>query len=184
MWGQFLTRDPIEAITREPYAYAGNNPANFTDPTGLDTCGRPESALDLLGGLVDCVSNPTDWLDRNTETVEQVVDGLSPNVVGTQFCLVLCVGLMRQDGKTYLTYGSVGFGVNTYAGHAWRCADERADEGLFGSVGAGPLSIGGSHGVYDARTHPGGQDHGDNEIDVGFGFGFTIGIFGTKRLEL
>jgi len=33
--GQFLTRDPIEARTGEPYAYAGNNPVNRTDPMGL-----------------------------------------------------------------------------------------------------------------------------------------------------
>lgn len=33
--GQFLTRDPIEAITRSPYAYVYSNPINLIDPTGL-----------------------------------------------------------------------------------------------------------------------------------------------------
>jgi RHS repeat-associated protein len=33
--GQFLARDPIEALTREPYAYAGSSPANNSDPSGL-----------------------------------------------------------------------------------------------------------------------------------------------------
>ncbi|MGH9197837.1 MAG: RHS repeat-associated core domain-containing protein, partial [Acidimicrobiia bacterium] len=33
--GQFLTRDPIEAATREPYGYVGGNPLNATDPSGL-----------------------------------------------------------------------------------------------------------------------------------------------------
>ena len=32
---QFLTRDPLEATTHQPYGYAGNNPTNNTDPTGL-----------------------------------------------------------------------------------------------------------------------------------------------------
>ena len=33
--GTFLTRDPIEAQTREPYGYVNGNPLNLTDPTGL-----------------------------------------------------------------------------------------------------------------------------------------------------
>ena len=33
--GQFLTRDPIEPLTREPYAYGRNNPTNNVDPSGL-----------------------------------------------------------------------------------------------------------------------------------------------------
>jgi RHS repeat-associated protein len=33
--GQFLTRDPIEELTREPYSYAQQNPLNVIDPRGL-----------------------------------------------------------------------------------------------------------------------------------------------------
>ena len=33
--GQFLTRDPIEAQSREAYGYVGGNPLNATDPSGL-----------------------------------------------------------------------------------------------------------------------------------------------------
>ncbi|HTD08366.1 MAG TPA: RHS repeat-associated core domain-containing protein [Solirubrobacteraceae bacterium] len=32
---QFLTQDPLEAITGEPYSYAGDNPLNHSDPSGL-----------------------------------------------------------------------------------------------------------------------------------------------------
>lgn len=32
---QFLTRDPLAALTRQPYGYASNNPLNTTDPSGL-----------------------------------------------------------------------------------------------------------------------------------------------------
>ncbi len=31
----FLSRDPLDAVTREPYAYVAGNPLNNTDPTGL-----------------------------------------------------------------------------------------------------------------------------------------------------
>jgi RHS repeat-associated protein len=34
---QFLSRDPIEALTHEPYSYASNSPLNATDPLGLIT---------------------------------------------------------------------------------------------------------------------------------------------------
>jgi RHS repeat-associated protein len=48
--GQFLTRDPITDVTREPYVYAGNDPANFSDPYGL-FLGLP-SARELATGYV------------------------------------------------------------------------------------------------------------------------------------
>src|SRR5580693_4287046 len=32
---QFLSVDPLDAITREPYGYAGDNPVNSGDPSGL-----------------------------------------------------------------------------------------------------------------------------------------------------
>jgi hypothetical protein len=33
--GQFLTRDPLDALTRSAYGYVYDNPLNDTDPTGL-----------------------------------------------------------------------------------------------------------------------------------------------------
>ena len=33
--GQFLTRDPLEHTTGDPYGYAAGNPSSYTDPTGL-----------------------------------------------------------------------------------------------------------------------------------------------------
>lgn len=39
--GTFLTRDPLEAITRSPYGYVNGNPLDRRDPTGLDGCSNP-----------------------------------------------------------------------------------------------------------------------------------------------
>jgi hypothetical protein len=35
---QFLSRDPLEAETGAPYSYAGGEPLNASDPSGLDWC--------------------------------------------------------------------------------------------------------------------------------------------------
>jgi RHS repeat-associated protein len=37
--GQFTSRDPAVALTREPYSYSTDNPLNFTDPSGLAASG-------------------------------------------------------------------------------------------------------------------------------------------------
>ena len=36
--GQLLTEDPLVALTNEPYAYAGNDPVNAVDPSGMQIC--------------------------------------------------------------------------------------------------------------------------------------------------
>src|SRR6478735_9062189 len=32
---QSISRDPLEGATNQPYTYAGGNPVNFIDPTGM-----------------------------------------------------------------------------------------------------------------------------------------------------
>jgi RHS repeat-associated protein len=69
--GQFLTRDPLAELTGESYSYAGDNPVNATDPSGL-LCAfgyclgfHPMAALDALVnigrgasfGLSDTIAN-------------------------------------------------------------------------------------------------------------------------------
>jgi RHS repeat-associated protein len=39
---QFLSVDPIVGVTGEPYNYAGSNPVNYGDPTGLECAGDPK----------------------------------------------------------------------------------------------------------------------------------------------
>lgn len=50
--GQFLTRDPLEAITRSPYGYVGENPLNAIDPGGLEAI--PVPAV----GAAGCAAGP------------------------------------------------------------------------------------------------------------------------------
>jgi len=42
---QFLSRDPLAALTQRAYGYAGGNPINFSDPVGLWDWGLTSAIL-------------------------------------------------------------------------------------------------------------------------------------------
>ena len=74
---QFLTRDPLESITRAPYGYASSDPLDEIDPTGLDSCGIFSVVCNTLvnigrgatGGLTDKIDN---WISPGSScTVAQ-----------------------------------------------------------------------------------------------------------------
>jgi RHS repeat-associated protein len=64
---QFLSRDPLASLTREPYAYAGDNPLNASDPTGLifGISGTPswEEVGEGIAGWGDTITfGATNWV--------------------------------------------------------------------------------------------------------------------------
>lgn len=61
--GQFLTRDPLTPMTRQPYLYTSGDPINFTDPSGLQ-CTTDISPPGPSGDSVDDISE-TDFLVAN-----------------------------------------------------------------------------------------------------------------------
>jgi RHS repeat-associated protein len=52
--GQFLTVDPVNALTRAPYDYAGDNPINYMDRTGLCSIvpGSSENCFSEVPGAI------------------------------------------------------------------------------------------------------------------------------------
>ena len=54
--GQFLTRDPLEAETRASYSYAGNDPVNASDPSGLCNANPLRGSFWTIG---NCLSDNT-----------------------------------------------------------------------------------------------------------------------------
>jgi len=64
---QFMTVDPLAAVTRAPYNYVGDNPLNFSDPTGLifGIPGTPswEEAGEAITGWGDTLTlGATNWV--------------------------------------------------------------------------------------------------------------------------
>ncbi|WP_433298897.1 RHS repeat-associated core domain-containing protein [Actinoplanes sp. CA-030573] len=49
---EFLTVDPLVDTTRQPYLYSGDNPLNYTDPTGRSFWGTLGTGLMIVGAAV------------------------------------------------------------------------------------------------------------------------------------
>jgi RHS repeat-associated protein len=64
--GQFLTRDPIEAVTREANGYVGGNPLNVTDRSGLSQYG----SANCKSGQIDT----SRWTDEQEALLMSTAD--------------------------------------------------------------------------------------------------------------
>ncbi len=65
--GQFLSRDPMVASTREAYGYTGGNPLNATDPSGMIGLPGTDFCIDIGGGCDSIV-------EQHAEGAQQVAD--------------------------------------------------------------------------------------------------------------
>ncbi len=115
--GQFLTRDPLSSVTREPYGYVGNNPINVIDPTGL-------------GGLpIPHLPSPTDFVEGVVkawdETAGEVVADIADTDLGSTDWGTSAAGLFN------IGYGGWKLGT----GGPWFAA------GVAGTAVAGPLGV-------------------------------------------
>lgn len=79
--GQFVSRDPIAAQTREVYGYASNNPLNLSDPSGL-------GVLEDIGGAIDKVV---------PDPVSNAAAGLLNFATGGAAGRIVCQGLTWQN---------------------------------------------------------------------------------------
>ena len=79
---QFLTRDPLEALTGQPYQYTHNSPLNETDRSGLD-CGLT-SPWDCAGAAARTAATAVSYsiLQSGVGQVAQLVSHASGLTVG------------------------------------------------------------------------------------------------------
>jgi RHS repeat-associated protein len=85
---QFLTRDPLEAETGAAYSYAGDDPLDFGDPTGLDWGWNPiddiKQAGSDLGSAADTVGDAIGdgfvWADQHLNPMYYAVEGYAKEI--------------------------------------------------------------------------------------------------------
>jgi RHS repeat-associated protein len=115
--GQFLTRDPASQLTGEPYAYAGDDPVNVTDPTGL-------------------FWNPFSWVSDVFSAVRTAVSAVVAGVSATISAVTSVVAGVTEgiaSGAQLIATG-VGYAWHVTIGEHWRGLLEAAVD--IGAVGA------------------------------------------------
>jgi RHS repeat-associated protein len=78
--GEFLTRDPVAALTRSDYGYAGGEPTNASDPSGLDyTYSRFEGMG--AGEIIDYFNGDCDQIFATMRKIANEVQQKRENLV-------------------------------------------------------------------------------------------------------
>jgi RHS repeat-associated protein len=150
---QFVTRDPLSAATGRPYAYAGGNPANRTDPSGLLTvgvCGTGNGMLLFVNlGVGACVVTVVGKPNETGVTGTPFGGvGVGINIGGSGAVLVSNANSL-QDLTGWFGYftvsGELGIGVDVVVFYGWNSAGQFIFGGVFGAtVGAGADAAGGA----------------------------------------
>jgi RHS repeat-associated protein len=151
--GQFTSRDPAVASTRQPYAYTFDNPLNLTDPSGM--CGVALWVLAAPLCAIEAVAQHGDLRGMGSSPVARAAVKAGADfgdffgqhaVVGFGACFIACFDLKFQGGQLSLSGGGTGFlSKGPYFGAATKPARKRNDNQAFGAgawCGGGSASIG------------------------------------------
>jgi RHS repeat-associated protein len=99
--GQFLTLDPAVDLTRQPYAYAGNNPVLSTDPSGLyPGDGLVHGAEATVAGGLDSVTG-----GFSTDILSAVAPGFSCDLQQSNFFTLGQIAVIIADPEALTTKG-------------------------------------------------------------------------------
>jgi len=109
--GQFLTRDPLEMETGDPYGYAGGDPLENTDPAGLNWL---DSGLNDLGVSDTSIQN---FVDASAGIGDTLSFGLTKDARGWigGSCVDTNSEAYKLGGYEGLALGAVDVGIE-YAG--------------------------------------------------------------------
>jgi RHS repeat-associated protein len=132
---QFLTVDPLKALTGEPYSYGGDNPVNYGDPTG-DLCNaNPFSSSFWTHG--NCVSEASNALGLTPVVTNPIViDAGAVAICAAPLTDAGCpAAIAVAFGSS--TLGVVGHGICTNWSNPGKLIAEEAVNGTLAAAGAG-----------------------------------------------
>jgi RHS repeat-associated protein len=111
--GQFLGRDPLAQLTRDPFGYAGRMPLTASDPTGADMWGIP-TPNDLIDAGGDAIQRGEDLVIavKNapiTETTVAINEATGGDCSWDKHLTVACEGGALSDawGQVYTTGNTI-----------------------------------------------------------------------------
>jgi RHS repeat-associated protein len=153
--GQFVSRDPITAMTKSPYGYTGGTPTAYTDPSGLITAGL-------------CLSGSVNFVVHVSAQLCAVVDDHGDvGVSATKGAGVGALGAGAGGSFQYTTANRVGDlrGQNQFVGGSvnlpWFSAGEEFGAGqdcAGSSYYTGTFTMGGGAKKPSVETHAGISD--------------------------
>jgi len=123
--GQFITRDPIEPLTRDAYGYAAADPVNFSDPSGL-----------WLG--IDAIPSPGEfasrWWDLTKEDLRWDWDHRNQIAAGVGFgsCVIMSAGACVAVGTGIGVMQEIDIAVTS--DNAWSDTGANAAGVIFGML--------------------------------------------------
>jgi RHS repeat-associated protein len=132
---QFLTRDPLEAETRQPYEYASDDPIDRTDPAGL--CDSDVFSGGFWGGG-NCISGLVGGPDGGGG---ESVGGVVKSVAGIAGGAAAVVGVVATGGigagaTEAFAGGAEGTFTTFEGGYAWVNGSTAAAESAASAAGA------------------------------------------------
>jgi RHS repeat-associated protein len=153
---QFLTRDPLAAISGEPYSYAEDNPLTLVDPSGLLSL---EEVGEAIAGWGDTLTfGATKWAreELGDNNVDECSTAYQTGGYGGLATAVLIPG-----------EGEVDLGGNLLSRIGTRLADETGAIGRYGNLGN--LAERADETVADVIRSRGGGASQVNQLQTGYG---------------
>jgi RHS repeat-associated protein len=135
---QFLTRDPLDAITRNTYGYAEGRPLDLSDPTGLAAVPEPIRPTrpsgyvpmpDLVNQLLTCQISPAEYNERIGPSLDYRSEMLEYHLA-----MIMVIAALRAEAKKS--------SLNAFIGECLKGAGQGAVVGFLAGDGVGAIPAG------------------------------------------